>query len=284
MTTCYFVSDLHGNISNYEILFREMVRNKPSFVFLGGDLLPHIHRSVRLKGEHIPDFVREFLIPGFKKVRKEMGCIYPEVFVILGNDDPREEESKFIEAAENELWIYLNNASFKFGPYTIYGYPFVPPTPFLLKDWEKYDVSHTVEKGCIPLDAGYRTRTGNEEVTPMTIAEELEKLTSGADMSKAIFLFHSPPYGSLLDQAEVGQPSPSLVHVGSKAIQNFIRQHQPYLTLHGHIHESTRVSGQWQQLFGLTQAFNAAHDGAGLSIVEFQIDNPCMAKRKIIVE
>ncbi|MDY0342388.1 MAG: metallophosphoesterase [Lentimicrobium sp.] len=281
MTTCYFVSDLHGSISRYELLFREMIRNKPSFVFLGGDLLPHIHRSARLKGENIPDFASDFLIPGFKKVRSQLGCNYPEVFVIMGNDDHRVEEPKFVEAAEKELWTYLNTSSFKFGPYTIYGYPFVPPTPFLLKDWEKYDISNAVSTGSLPPDAGFRT-VDSDDTSAATIAEDLEKLTADADMSKAVFLFHSPPYQSLLDQAEVGKPVSSPLHVGSKAILNFIRERQPYLTMHGHIHESARLSGHWQQKFGRTQAFNAAHDGFGLSIIQFQIDNPDLAQRIIL--
>lgn len=284
MTTCYFVSDLHGKLSSYEILFREMIRNKPSFVFFGGDLLPHVHRSVHEKGENIPDFMHDFLIPGFKKVRDQMGCNYPEVFVIMGNDDHSIEEPKFVEAAGKELWTYLNTSSFKFGPYTIYGYPFVPPTPFMLKDWEKYDVSLTVREGCLPLEAGYRSVKATYDTAKATIAEDIEKLTANADMSKAVFLFHSPPYESLLDQAENSKSAAGLLHVGSAAIQNFIRERQPYITLHGHIHESARLSGQWQQQFGRTQAFNAAHDGPGLSIIQFQIDNPSDAERTILID
>jgi len=31
----------------------------------------------------------------------------------------------------------------------------VPPTPFLLKDWEKYDVSAYVDPGCVSPEEGY---------------------------------------------------------------------------------------------------------------------------------
>lgn len=281
MTTCYFVSDLHGSISRYELLFREMIRNKPSFVFLGGDLLPHVHRSARLGDKDIPDFMNDFLIPGFKKVRNQMGCNYPEVFVIMGNDDHRIEESKLIEAAvKKELWTYLNTSSFKFGPYTIFGYPFVPPTPFLLKDWEKYDVSKSVNPGSISPDKGFRTVEPDYNVSESTIAADLETMTAGTDLTKAIFLFHSPPNQSLLDQ--IGTDGKEADHVGSVAIQNFIRARQPYITMHGHIHESTRLSGHWQQNFGRTIAFNAAHDGPELSLIQFHIDDPASAERKIL--
>ncbi|GAB1405799.1 MAG: metallophosphoesterase [Lentimicrobiaceae bacterium] len=284
MTTSYLVSDLHGNIELYNLLFREIIRKKPSFVFIAGDLLPHVRHSTWQNGEHIPDFMHDFLIPGFKKVRNQMGCNYPEVFVIMGNDDPGSEEPKFIEGAKKELWIYLNTASFKFGPYTIYGYPYVPPTPFRLKDREKYDVTVSIDANSIPPDKGFRTVEADYNTSTATIANDLEKLSAESDMSKAICLFHSPPAQSLLDQAEVKNPETRMIHVGSMAIRDFIRDKQPYLTLHGHIHESTRLSGSWQQKFGRTVAFNAAHDGKGLSVVQFEIDNPELAERRIITD
>ena len=42
------------------------------------------------------------------------------------------------------------------------------------------------------------------------------------------------------------------VHVGSIAIKRFIEAKQPMLTLHGHVHESTRLTGNWQQHIGNT--------------------------------
>lgn len=288
MTTCYFVSDLHGSALRYEILFREMIRNKPSFVFLGGDLLPHIHRSVRIGGKDIPDFMRNYVIPGFKEVRRKMGCNYPEVFLILGNDDHRIEESAFLEGEQIELWKYLNNSKFKFGPYTFYGYPFVPPTPFLLKDWEKYDVSRYVDPGCVPPTEGYRTVEPDYDTEYSTIQQDIEKLTANDNLDKAVFLFHTPPYQSLLDRAELDgkkfEHVPLDVHVGSIAVQRFIEEKQPMLTLHGHIHESTRLTGHWKQAFGKTLSFNAAHDGPGLSIIKFKIDNPSDCERLIFDE
>lgn len=288
MTTCYFVSDLHGSITRYEILFREIIRNKPSFVFLGGDLLPHIHRSVRFGNKEIPDFINDYLIPGFKNVRRQLGCNYPEVFVILGNDDHRLEEPAFIEGDKIELWKYLNMSKFKFGPYKIYGYPFVPPTPFMLKDWEKYDVSRYVDPGCTDPTEGFRTIEPDYDPQHATIQKDLSVLTENEDMSKAIFLFHTPPYQSLLDRAALDGKMvdyvPLDVHVGSIAVQRFIEEKHPWITMHGHIHESARLTGKWKQLTGRTHSFSAAHDGPELAIVKFQIDNPSDCERIIIAE
>jgi uncharacterized protein len=72
------------------------------------------------------------------------------------------------------------------------------------------------------------------------------------------------------------------VHVGSIAIQRFIGERQPKLTLHGHVHESTRLTGQWLQRFGRTVSFNAAHDGPELAVIKFDLENPGNAKRLLL--
>jgi len=286
MNTCFFVSDLHGHTEKYELLFREIIRQKPAFVFLGGDLLPHVHRSVRVQGREIPDFAREYLIPGFKRVSKQLGCNYPEVFVIMGNDDHRICETAFREGEERELWKYLNCSKAKFGPYHIYGYPFVPPTPFQIKDWEKFDVSRYVDPGCSDPSSGYRTADPGYDTEYATIAGDLERLAGSDSMEKAIFMMHSPPYGSFLDRAELDGKMvdyvPLDVHVGSIAVQRFIESRQPYITLPGHVHESSRLTGHWKQQFGRTISFTAAYDGPGLALVRFMIDKPEDNERYIV--
>lgn len=61
-------------------------------------------------------------------------------------------------------------------------------------------------------------------------------------METAIFNFHVPPYGSLLDVApELKDMEPqagSASNVGSTAVAELISKYQPLLGLHGHIHES----------------------------------------------
>ena len=39
---------------------------------------------------------------------------------------------------------------------------------------------------------------------------------------------------------------------GSKAIYDFLLEHQPALSLHGHIHDSPKVSGRWHARLGDT--------------------------------
>ena len=40
MSLCFFVSDLHGQLNRYQVLFSKILEEKPAAVFLGGDLLP----------------------------------------------------------------------------------------------------------------------------------------------------------------------------------------------------------------------------------------------------
>jgi Icc-related predicted phosphoesterase len=72
------------------------------------------------------------------------------------------------------------------------------------------------------------------------------------------------------------------VHVGSIAIRRFIEKRQPLITLHGHIHESARLTGSWRERLGRTWAFSAAHDGAELALVRFDPADPERATRVLI--
>jgi len=275
MTTCYFVSDLHGNKLKYELLIREITRNKPSFLFLGGDLLPHVRYSDKQKSNDVNPFIKEFLIPLFKNMQKQLGCNYPEVYLILGNDDYKADIPGFLEGVDRDLWKFLNSNNVRFGPYNIYGYSYVPPTPFRLKDWEKYDIDKTINAGSISPDEGFRSVPVEPDELPM-IMDDLYALAGDNSMEKAIMLIHTPPYNSLLDQIHGG------VSIGSKAVARFIEEKQPYITLHGHAHESSTLTGNWRQQFNRTHAFTAAYDGKGLALVIFQIDDPQKAERRII--
>jgi Icc-related predicted phosphoesterase len=76
--------------------------------------------------------------------------------------------------------------------------------------------------------------------------------------------------------------APMDIHVGSIAIQKFIDKKQPFLTLHGHVHESTRLTGHWKERFGKTFSFTAAHDGPELALIRFDTDDLKNATRELI--
>jgi len=282
MTKCFFVSDLHGHVDRYEKLFFQIEKEKPDAVFLGGDLLPHSFKKI----QNYEDFTTDFLFPNLHQLKKVLKDQYPQVFLILGNDDARSEEEKFQDESQKDLFFYANQRKIHFKGYLIFGYSFVPPTPFQLKDWEKYDVSRYVDPGCIHPTEGFRTVDPIEDIEYSTIQQDLKTLTKNKEVSNAIFLFHSPPHKTFLDRAALDgmmvDHVPLDVNVGSIAIKRFIEEKQPFITLHGHIHESTRLTGNWLQQLGKTISFNAAHDGPELALIKFDLKNPDKAERVLL--
>ena len=83
-----------------------------------------------------------------------------------------------------------------------------------------------------------------------TIREDLNRLIKPMNYKKAIYIMHSPPFGTKLDLIQGGS------HAGSRSIKVFIEERQPLLTLHGHIHESPEVSGTYIDRIGETLSIN----------------------------
>jgi uncharacterized protein len=85
------------------------------------------------------------------------------------------------------------------------------------------------------------------EYSEAQFAERFAKLIPQvSDMSRCIFNVHVPPFGTTLDACpkldknlqvvyEMGMPAQ--LHAGCQALVDVIKQHQPLLGLHGHIHE-----------------------------------------------
>jgi Icc-related predicted phosphoesterase len=287
MTPCFFVTDLHGETTRYEKLWRKIERSAPRAVFLGGDLLPSgLAAGIAAEGGH-GDFVRGFLAAGFAGVRARLGADYPDVFVIPGNDDGKLDEAAMSELEAAGLWLQVHGRGCPFGDYRVYGYAYVPPTPFLLKDWERYDVSRYVPPGCVSPEEGLHSTEGAASRTRFaTIQRDLETLVPDGPLDDTVVLFHTPPFETVLDRvANDGKQIdhvPLDLHVGSIAVRRFIEQRQPLLTLHGHVHESVRLTGAWRQCIGRTRIFGAAHDGPELALVRFDPAAPDDATRELL--
>lgn len=287
MGICFFVSDLHGDTHRYQRLFDLIEAETPDAVFLGGDLLPNGSINLgRLELVH-HDFVSRYLEVHLQRLKSLLKDRYPRVFVILGNDDARSQEAVILSAATRGVWEYAHDRCILFGVFDVYGYAFIPPTPFMLKDWERYDVSRHVDPGCISPEEGHRTVPEADNIVRYaTIRDDLDKLTRGRNLERAIMLMHTPPYDTTLDRAaldgRVIDHAPVDVHVGSIAVRRFIEEHQPLVTLHGHIHESARLTGAWSQTLGATHCYSAAHDGPELALVRFDPAAPASATRTLI--
>ncbi|MFW6101295.1 MAG: metallophosphoesterase family protein [Bacteroidota bacterium] len=285
MVHCCFVSDIHGYNVRYDKLYYHILHQPPDILFIGGDMLPHGYYMNKSEPD---DFLHNRMADLFSDLKQKLGDRYPKIFLILGNDDPRINEEKIISlGSQYQIWEYIHNRHVRYGQYDIYGYSFVPPTPFGLKDWEKYDVSRFVDPGCSHPFQGMRTVKPDFDPEHDNIKNDLNLLTDRNDLSSAIFLFHSPPYDTSLDRAALDGKMvdfvPMDVHVGSIAIQRFIDQRQPLLTLHGHVHEASSITGEWMEKMGRTFAFNASYDKKEhLAMVAFDLEDLQNARRIIL--
>ncbi len=275
-----FVSDLHGNETKYRKLVQYITENKTELVFIGGDVLPNYMVTDPL------EFITEFLKPLFADLKNKLNDKYPAIFLITGNDDPAVCNESFRDLENNGLLHFVNEKIIKAGEIEITGYPFVPPTPFLLKDFEKYDVSQFTPRGSVSPEEGIRTAdvvVGN--VKYASIKKDLDETAGKVEnFKKTICLFHSPPYNTYLDKM-IGKSingKDEVISVGSIAMRKFIEKYQPLITLHGHIHESSEISGSWKDKIGETYCFNAAYNGNELAAIRFDTNDPGEAERILI--
>jgi len=135
-----------------------------------------------------------------------------KIFMAPGNDDPMEMDA-ILESSKVMKSAAMKNLD-------VLGY-------------EMITVAHTSPT---PWDT---PREWSEE----EMAKNIDKLAGTIKtMERAIFNFHDPPYGTMLDYApklrDMRQSAGETEHVGSKAVSEAIKKYQPFLGLHGHIHES----------------------------------------------
>lgn len=278
----FFFSDLHGVPGRYRALERAIASARPEAVLLGGDLLPH-HGLV-----DPVEWVEDELAPLFRRVRDLLGEAYPDVALILGNDDTRLAEEALLEVeGEEGLWRYAHKRRLEVAGWPLFGYGCVPPTPFQLKDFERYDVSRYVDPGCLAPEEGFLTvEVPRLELKFGTIFADLEELVGEEPLDSAILLSHAPPYRTLLDRADLDgrfiDHVPLEVHCGSLALRRLIEARPPRVGLHGHIHEAARMTGSWRDRLGPTHLFTAAHDGPELALVRFDPARPEEAERVLL--
>lgn len=282
-----FASDLHGNIAQYDKLFEKALECNANTIILGGDITPKDSKNRTIQGQK--EFILKKLIPRIKKFReqadnKNMEC---KLFLILGNDDFRTNE-KILKENEGAGYKLLNNQIVKMHEdYKIIGYPYVPLTPFKYKDWEKLDSNKVHEstyrkgymtKGIIARNNNYAEKIIDLSNRKDTIEKDLKKLLDNQDPRKVILATHTPPHNTSLDVTTRNE------HVGSRAVKDIIKDKQPLITLHGHIHETVDMTGKFKEVTGRTISMSTGnyHDRKNIAIIKFDLYNPMEAERIVI--
>lgn len=285
-----YTSDLHGSIPLYHELLDLARATSAEFVALGGDLFPSFSSS-RTYQDMIPNqkrFIDQFLIPFFERAIRTTRV--DKIFLIPGNWDLGY-PFLFEDPPKEIVDLDRNRHPLRNG-FELIGYPFVPPTPFRPKDYERVDdprapwppqknpsyirsPENPIELR--PVDPSIYLR-GRE-----TIEEGLTRLPVPFDLRRAIYLMHSPPYGTRLDLIQGGG------NAGSRSIRSFIEQKQPLVTLHGHIHEAPDLSGTYLERIGNTVSINPGQflsrrgGSAGLCAVILELENPMETVRHALL-
>ncbi|MCD6495734.1 MAG: metallophosphoesterase [Candidatus Aenigmarchaeota archaeon] len=214
-----FATDLHGDIHEYEHLLELGSGKNVKAVIIGGDISPFL----TVLGDialYQREFIEYYLLPRLRDFKQKSG---KDVFLMMGNDDLKVNRDVLEKGEKEGLFRIINQKVYRLGKLHIAGYSFINETPFMLKDWEKSE---------------------ND------IKKDLLALAKKSDPKRTIYSMHAPPLGTALDVIFSGE------HVGSSSIREFIEEKQPYLTLHGHIHESPQVSGHWKEVLGGTISVN----------------------------
>lgn len=272
-TTIFFASDLHGS----EVCWRKFVSAAAFYdadvLILGGDftgklVVPIVERSGgaleasflgkdhRLDEEAVPAFTRRVADSGFYPIRVD-----PDRFAAL-QGSPELVESLFRTLMTERLvsWIGFARQKLAGTGVRILTAP-ANDDPFYIDDVIREHgggVMVNVEDEVVEIAPGHEMiSTGWTNRTPWNTPREFDeaeiadhidrKVDKLAAVETAIFNLHPPPYGTRLDVAPKLTPDLEVVtssgatvmeNVGSTAVFDALKRHQPLLSLHGHIHEA----------------------------------------------
>jgi Icc-related predicted phosphoesterase len=287
-----YTADLHGNEVQYQKLIDCAQEISADCVIIGGDIAPKdFPLSTTIAGQR--RFLKERLPELFRPVKEKSPAT--EIFLMMGNDDCAANLDVLTEG-ESDLYSVIHGKRFRLkAPFDIVGYSFVPISPFGIKDWEKFDFSqfppqlaatYTRRKATnYNVDGFLSTRDGwqNFRFRPEmeesdSIQKDISQDVFQTNPGQTVYVIHTPPDGTHLDQIARGQ------HVGSLAVRSFIEASQPYLTLHGHIHETVHVSGHFQERIGKTLCMSPGNHNVGENVAALAFDllRPFDAERIVL--
>jgi len=241
-----YTSDLHGHRSSYEKVYERASELGVSAVVNGGDVYPLGADLFAVQREFLEGYFPDYL----ERLHRE-GIAY---LATLGNMDLRGHDDLFrnVMAQVPETHCLLE-ASAVFGEYTFIGSAISTDGPFSLKDRCLRDTADSDLSGSLnrALVSDHR---GIHEIDDWpdrlhklpTLAEHLAALPRPEDPEKTVYVLHQPPSG-------VGQGIISSgTDVGSQSVADFLARSGALLSLHGHIHESPFVGGNWRSRIGRT--------------------------------
>lgn len=283
-----FTSDTHVHPAHLDRFLGSARKLLPHAAVIGGDINPNWKGSIAASIEPHVRWIRERLLPRIETFHRE----HPEMpfFIDFGNDDITVARRLLEEKDGTVLHLLHMRVVGLSGDLAVVGYMAVNPTPFRIKDLEKADSRDWDGLSPPGIRRSGSVTTGGIE-TPCTldpadgtIEEDLDLLSEILEGdrwrdSSFVFVSHAPPRDTVLDRIEGG------AGVGSLAVRRFIerwgRTGRLICSLHGHIHESPRVSGRAWQYVGGVPAFNAGQQKETLRAILLETADPAGSARLV---
>lgn len=236
-----FCSDIHGNVEHYNRILKKSLEYNA--LVIGGDICPKGANGSIVEQK---EFLESYLIPAIDSLKQEKPEI--KIFIMPGNDDWKGNYELLRKNANRGIFQLLESEPLSLSyAYDIIGYPYVPITPFRIKDWEKWDLADPTSRklieteraisfeGLISENMDYQNKAFKIN-DKGSIEKDMEEMFGKIKSERTICIFHAPPYNTNLDILNTGE------HIGSLSIRMAIEKNQPYMTLHGHIHETVDMS------------------------------------------
>lgn len=267
----FFATDIHGSETCFRKFLNAGLAYKADVIIMGGDMTGKM--LIPLVAEALGKFSFEWLgaayclteaeLPEYEKQMRMSGCYpyrtSPEEKAEL-EKDPVKVKSLFASVMRTTVAQWLALAEERLGKSGIECY-ITPGNDDVLDIDEAFSTTWysqdpegkvTVIKGEYEMIAsGYSNLTPWNSPREKEEAALMEYIRGMAnqlrDPHKAIFNFHCPPFESGLDTAPkidktlkpvTGITGVEMTAVGSRAVAQAIKDYQPLLGLHGHVHES----------------------------------------------
>ena len=237
-----YVTDLHGDKNKYRKTLDIAVEKNISVIVNGGDMLP------KLGERHLeqPIFINEFLRDYFSELER-YGITY---LAMLGNDDLLSVDGLFdTVCGEYENVHNIAGKKVRIGGYEFIGMNYILDHPFGCKDRVVMETHYIPQRQLSPV-AGISNEYGYDRIynwleysrTELPyMCDILNDLPEPENPQQTIYVMHMPPAGLRL-----GQLLYQDLDIGSVDIYEFLKERQPLLSLHGHIHESPDTQkGRW---------------------------------------
>lgn len=237
-----YVTDLHGDKNKYRKSLDIAVEKNIGVIVNGGDMLP------KLGERHLeqPIFINEFLRDYFSELERH-GITY---LAMLGNDDLLSVDGLFdTVCGEYENVHNIAGKKVRVGGYEFIGMNYILDHPFGCKDRVVTETHYIPQRQLSPV-AGISNEYGYDRIynwleyarTELPyMCDILNDLPEPENPQQTVYVMHMPPAGLRL-----GQLLYQDLDIGSVDIYEFLKERQPLLSLHGHIHESPDTQkGRW---------------------------------------